>query len=136
MSLSRFQSLYSSSKANSKSKNHGLGKTFICRRGCNVRTATYTNEFLWEDTYHGAGDLGSLIAKIRAETKATRSKRKGTLTARKGADGQSNENDPQGDDGVPFTPRKRQKAGLTPGESLNAMGERTPQNLTTPTRRR
>ena len=136
MSLSCFQSLHSSSKANSRSKNRSLGKTFICRRGCNVRTATYTDEFLWEDVYHDAGDLERLIAKIRAETKATRSKRKGTLAVRKSVSGQNNEIDSQGDDGVPFTPRKRQKSGVTPRASLNATGQGTPQKLMTPTRRR
>ena len=52
------------------------GKVFVCRRGCNTRTATYTEEFVWEDVFHGEKDLSSLIARIQSQTKATRTKRK------------------------------------------------------------
>ncbi|XP_044714790.1 origin recognition complex subunit 1 [Hirsutella rhossiliensis] len=34
-----------------------FGRTFICRRGCNTRTATYTDEFVWEDIYRGGDDV-------------------------------------------------------------------------------
>lgn len=53
-----------------------FGKAFVCRRGCSTRTATYTEEFVWEDVFRGADDLPALIARVKGETKATRKKRK------------------------------------------------------------
>ncbi|KAH7136604.1 P-loop containing nucleoside triphosphate hydrolase protein [Dactylonectria macrodidyma] len=53
-----------------------FGKTFICRRGCNTRTATYTDEFIWEETYRNEDDIYSLIELVEKGTKATRKKRK------------------------------------------------------------
>lgn len=53
------------------------GKIFICRRGCNTRTATYTDEFVWDDIYKGSQqDLDALIGRIQRETKATRKRRR------------------------------------------------------------
>jgi len=52
------------------------GKIFICRRGCNTRTATYTEEFDWENIYRGSQqDVFALIERIKRETKATRKRR-------------------------------------------------------------
>lgn len=52
------------------------GKTFVCRRGCNTRTATYTPEFKWEEIFTGTeDDVHNLIAKIKSETKASRKPR-------------------------------------------------------------
>ncbi|KAF4594504.1 Origin recognition complex subunit 1 [Ophiocordyceps camponoti-floridani] len=53
-----------------------FGKTFICRRGCNTRTATYTDEFVWEDIYRGGDDIFDLIERIERDTKLTRGRRK------------------------------------------------------------
>lgn len=53
------------------------GKVFICRRGCNTRTATYTEEFIWQDMYRGREeDIFALINKVQNETKATRKRRR------------------------------------------------------------
>ena len=50
---------------------------FVCRRGCNTRTATYTEEFIWEDLYSGtAADIYQLVEKVTNETKATRKRRR------------------------------------------------------------
>lgn len=58
-------------------RNHAdFGKVFICRRGCNTRTATYTNEFIWEEIYNGEDDLFALMDRVKAGTKATRQRRK------------------------------------------------------------
>ncbi|RGP62839.1 origin recognition complex subunit 1 [Fusarium sporotrichioides] len=58
-------------------KNHpDYGKAFVCRRGCNTRTATYTDEFIWEEIYSGEDDLFALMDRIKAGTKATRRRRK------------------------------------------------------------
>jgi origin recognition complex subunit 1 len=51
------------------------GKTFICRRGCDTRSTTYTAEFVWEDVFHGAEDIYSLIERVKSETKPTRKRR-------------------------------------------------------------
>jgi origin recognition complex subunit 1 len=52
------------------------GKTFICRRGCDTRSTTYTAEFVWEDVFRGAeADIYSLIERIKSETKPTRKRR-------------------------------------------------------------
>ncbi|KAL9600129.1 MAG: hypothetical protein Q9219_003385 [cf. Caloplaca sp. 3 TL-2023] len=39
--------------------------------------ATYTEEFVWEDIYHGAGDLLDLIDHVKNQTKATRKRKRG-----------------------------------------------------------
>ncbi|KAF4451033.1 origin recognition complex subunit 1 [Fusarium austroafricanum] len=58
-------------------RNNGdYGKVFVCRRGCNTRTATYTDEFIWEEVYSGEDDLFALMDRIKAGTKATRRRRK------------------------------------------------------------
>ncbi|KIL83999.1 origin recognition complex subunit 1 [Fusarium avenaceum] len=58
-------------------RNHAdFGKVFVCRRGCNTRTATYTDEFIWEEVYSGEDDLFTLMDRIKTGTKATRKRRK------------------------------------------------------------
>ncbi|RSL70564.1 hypothetical protein CEP54_001710 [Fusarium duplospermum] len=56
--------------------NPEYGKTFVCRRGCNTRTATYTDEFIWEEVYRGEDDLFTMMDMIKNGTKATRRRRK------------------------------------------------------------
>jgi origin recognition complex subunit 1 len=53
MSEATFKSKYPNGKVPRKSNEYG--KAFICRRGCNTRTCTYTDEFVWEDIYRGRG---------------------------------------------------------------------------------
>ncbi|KAM0198082.1 hypothetical protein ACHAPI_004411 [Fusarium lateritium] len=58
-------------------RNHAdFGKVFVCRRGCNTRTATYTDEFIWEEVYSGEDDLFTLMDRVKMGTKATRKRRK------------------------------------------------------------
>ncbi|KAI1202435.1 ATPase [Nemania serpens] len=48
-------------------------KTFVCRRGCNARTTTYTHEFDWEDIFSGSSDdIAKLIRLVESGTKSTR----------------------------------------------------------------
>ncbi|KFY52344.1 hypothetical protein V496_08533 [Pseudogymnoascus sp. VKM F-4515 (FW-2607)] len=76
-----FLAKYPGGRIPRNSKEHG--KSFFCRRGCNTRTATYTEEFIWEDIYHGTDeDIFNLIERVKNETKATR-KRRGELQAEK-----------------------------------------------------
>jgi origin recognition complex subunit 1 len=52
------------------------GKVFVCRRGCDTRTATYTDEFIWEDVYHSAEvDIYGLIDLIEEQTRVRRKRR-------------------------------------------------------------
>jgi origin recognition complex subunit 1 len=54
-----------------KMKEHG--KIFVCRRGCNPRTVTYTNAFIWEDLWKGREtDIFDLGQYVKNGTKATR----------------------------------------------------------------
>ncbi|KAL8795224.1 MAG: hypothetical protein Q9195_002235 [Heterodermia aff. obscurata] len=52
------------------------GKVFICRRGCNTRTATYTDLFDWENIYKGSQDIPTLIQCVQSQTKATRKRKR------------------------------------------------------------
>lgn len=74
MSQPAFAQKYPSGKVPRSSKE--FGKVFVCRRGCNTRTATYTDEFVWEEVFKNADDISSLIERIQSQTKATRKKRK------------------------------------------------------------
>ncbi|KAJ4361179.1 Origin recognition complex, subunit 1 [Ascochyta clinopodiicola] len=105
MSLDNYQKLHPTGQIKKSSKDYG--KIFVCRRGCNTRTTTYTPEFKWEDVYNGADDIHSLVELVESQTKATR---KGTSRSKKEQEDldtfvvQDSE-----DDGAPKTPRKRRK---------------------------
>ena len=74
-SSDKFFAKYPTGKVPTKSRN--WGKSFICRRGCNTRTATYTDEFVWEDIYGGnIADIDALIARIQKDTKAMRKRKR------------------------------------------------------------
>ena len=75
MSPAVFNNHYPSGKV-PRSSGH-YGKVFICRRGCNTRTATYTDEFVWESIYQSVEDVAALIERIRSQTKATRKRKRG-----------------------------------------------------------
>ncbi|KAK2001729.1 ATPase [Colletotrichum falcatum] len=72
LSHQQFFSKYPSGKIPRNSSDHE--KTFICRRACNTRTATYTDEFVWEDIYD-ASEQGvyDLIEFVQSHTKSSRS---------------------------------------------------------------
>jgi origin recognition complex subunit 1 len=120
-------SKYPSGKIPRNSKD--FGKTFICRRGCNTRTATYTSEFIWEDVFHGLPeDIDSLIERVKGETKASRKNR----IAKQVRD-DSDEFPPQDElDDLIHTPRKKRKisAASTPRKLY------TPSKLLTPSHKR
>ena len=74
MSLEAFLAAYPSDKIPRQSPDYG--KTFVCRRGANTRTATYTEEFVWEDIYQGGQGVHKLIEIAKNDTKATRRPRR------------------------------------------------------------
>ncbi|KAI9655071.1 MAG: Origin recognition complex, subunit 1 [Trizodia sp. TS-e1964] len=126
MSPAKFLSAYPSGKISKGSEDYG--KVFICRRGCNTRTATYTNDFIWEDIYHGTEeDIFKLIERVKKETKASR-KTRTEVSSRK----MNREFDDKNYDALPRTPRKRRKLDgpVTPNTHGKA------QNFTTPTHKR
>ncbi|KAF3051392.1 Origin recognition complex, subunit 1 [Didymella keratinophila] len=106
VSLETFQKLHPTGTVKKSSKDYG--KIFVCRRGCNTRTTTYTPEFEWEDVYRGADDISSLVELVESQTKATR---KGPSRPKKQQ--QEDLEDfvilDSDDDGAPKTPRKRRK---------------------------
>ena len=73
MSLDKFLIRHPSGKIARHSPEHG--KTFVCRRGCNTRTATYTNEFVWEEVYQSADEIFNFMDMIEKDTKPTRTRR-------------------------------------------------------------
>ncbi|RYP45450.1 hypothetical protein DL768_008201 [Monosporascus sp. mg162] len=74
MSPERFAREYPTGKVPRSSP--GYNKTFICRRGCNTRTTTYTPEFTWEDLYRGTEEgIAELVDFLAKETQSTRRRR-------------------------------------------------------------
>lgn len=130
LSQATYMARYPNGKIPRGSKDHG--KVFICRRGCNTRTTTYTDEFIWEDLYHGAEDLQALCDLVDSQTVRTR-KRKPTTRATTPGD-LDEFVVPDDDDGETATPRKRRK--LTSATPTSRSKHPTPRKLTTPTHRR
>ena len=132
MSEAAFRAKYPTGKVPRKSREHG--KVFICRRGCNTRTCTYTEEFVWEDIYHGCGDLDTLQDTIRRETKATR-RRRNAKDEPTDQDYKLEPDNHEGDyaPGTPRTPKKaRTREAVTPGSKRKPM----PSNPATPSSHR
>ncbi|KAL7942320.1 P-loop containing nucleoside triphosphate hydrolase protein [Trichoderma barbatum] len=70
MSMDAFLSSYPSGKIPRSSPD--FGKTFVCRRGCNTRSTTYTDEFVWEEVYQNGQDVPAFIEMVEKGTKPTR----------------------------------------------------------------
>lgn len=100
-------------------------KTFICRRGCNARTTTYTPEFVWEEIFSGSSDdILKLIRLVQSGTKSTRKRTK--------------PND--GDDdaaATEYTPKKKRlqpvpEDGETDDDGYVSSGQDSPSKVRTP----
>lgn len=125
MSEKAFNKKYPTGKIPKRSRDYG--KTFICRRGCNTKTTTYTEEFIWEDIFRGTeADVEDLAERVKAETTATR--KRGRKRMKVKVDFQ----DSDVEDEEVETPRKKQKisAVSTPRKT------RTPSKLLTPSHKR
>lgn len=71
MSLSVFQQTYPNGKVPRNSPDYG--KVFVCRRACNTRTTSYSDELIWEELYDGTAEAVSRLQDfVTAKTKATR----------------------------------------------------------------
>ena len=129
VSAETFRSRYPSGKVPRSSKDYG--KIFICRRGCNTRTATYTDEFVWEDIYSSADDILPLIERVESQTKATRKrKRNDDIDHEDPADEWHPGNEPD----EPKTPSKKRK--FSQASTPTSKAKRTPQKFITPTHKR
>ncbi|CAK7232889.1 Origin recognition complex, subunit 1 [Sporothrix bragantina] len=96
MSPAVFQKNHPSGRVGRQNKDYG--KTFVCRRGCNTRTASYTDEFVWEELYDGTvGAIEHLVEFIKTKTKATR-KRRQPRVATADLDDFADEGDNEGED--------------------------------------
>ncbi|KAF2717705.1 origin of replication binding protein [Polychaeton citri CBS 116435] len=126
LSQELFAEKYSTGKIPRKDRFYG--KTFICRRGANTRTATYTEEFKWEDVFKGKEDLDSLAELVESQTVKTRKRR------RKDKDIDDFIAVGEDDENAPHTPRKRRK--VTSGTATPSKNKLTPKKLTTPATRR
>ncbi|KAI1104129.1 P-loop containing nucleoside triphosphate hydrolase protein [Jackrogersella minutella] len=93
----------------------GYNKTFVCRRGCNTRTSTYTDEFVWEDVYSGKENIGDLLELVQNGTRSTRKRRNQNISSLEAdyiVTQPEHDNDYHSDDAVRravTTPRKRKK---------------------------
>ncbi|KAF2746432.1 P-loop containing nucleoside triphosphate hydrolase protein [Sporormia fimetaria CBS 119925] len=128
MSPERFQKLYPNGQPKRGSKDYG--KVFVCRRGCNTRTTTYTPEFIWEDVYSGADDIPALVELVESHTKATRKRGRPRKQVEDGDDFVVADDD---EDAAPKTPRKRRKLNdpVTP-----TSGKKDNRKFLTPTHKR
>jgi len=125
LSFGEMQAKYPGGKIPRGSK--ALGKTFMCRRGCNLRTTSYTNEFDWNDVFAKTGDIDSLVDLVQSQTLRTRKERqtsKVVLESEHAVD-------------EPTTPKKRRKSELpTTPKSRAEKQVRTPVKLLTPSNKR
>jgi origin recognition complex subunit 1 len=123
-----FKSKYPSGRVPRSSKDHG--KIFVCRRGCNTRTATYTDEFVWDEMYQSAEDILDLIERVQSQTKATRKRLRSN-----DADGDEVlEWEPTNELDEPKTPKKRRK--FSQASTPASKTKQTPQKFTTPNHKR
>ncbi|KXT01500.1 hypothetical protein AC578_4519 [Pseudocercospora eumusae] len=129
-SLEIFKKKFPSGKIPRNSKAHG--KTFVCRRGVQPRTASYTEEFVWEEVYSGKDDMDDLVKMVESQTVKTR-KRRAPAKSRDLDDFVDDFVDDEEDE--PQTPRKKRKlnsATPTPSKAKQL----TPRKLVTPSGRK
>ncbi|KAF2145639.1 uncharacterized protein K452DRAFT_315838 [Aplosporella prunicola CBS 121167] len=130
MSKDSFLQKWPTGKIPRTSKDYG--KVFICQRGCNTRTATYTEPFVWEDVYSEEGNIGDLLELVKNQTKETRKRQVPKGPSKADLDEFVA---PDDEDDVPHTPRKRRKLNdaTTPTSKRKDF---TPRKFMTPTHKR
>ncbi|KAL1891638.1 Origin recognition complex, subunit 1 [Sporothrix stenoceras] len=139
MSPAVFHKKFPSGRLGRQSKDYG--KTFICRRGCNTRTASYTDEFVWEDIYNGTvEDIENLVELVKTGTKATRKRRQKAVSADLydyGDEVDDGDNEAKDEDGekVLRTPKRRTKT-LNVATTPTSKQPKSASKLLTPSHRR
>nr|POE71379.1 origin recognition complex subunit 1 [Quercus suber] len=131
LSQRQFDAKYPSGKIAKHSK--AYGKTFVCRRGVNTRTATYTEEFSWEDVYGGKEDLDKLMKLIQSQTVKTR-KRKALKSIKE--DDLEDSIAADGNGAQPTTPRKKKRKLDSAAPTPSKAKQLTPRKFSTPTGRK
>ena len=130
MSQEEFNKSYPGARVAKGSKDQG--KVFVCRRGVNIRTATYTDELRWEDVYQSKHDMDSLTELVESQTVKTR-KRKAFKSIKEHNLDEFVVKDDDADD--PKRPRKRRK--LASGTSTPSKAKQLPPHrFATPTGRK
>jgi len=124
-----FRTKYPSGKVPRSSKDYG--KIFVCRRGCNTRTATYTDEFDWGDIFQSADDILPLIERVQSQTKATRKRKRADEVHEDPADDWDHVT---AEPSSPKTPSKRRK--FSHASTPTSKTKRTPNKFVTPTHKR
>lgn len=110
-------------------RNHKYyGKTFVCRRGVNIRTTTYTDDFDWRYTYTGEDDIKGMVRLIEEQTVKTRKRKPQKRDLDEFVVGEGEEDDPQ-------TPRKKRKVGSATPTPSKAK-QLTPRKFATPSGRK
>jgi len=125
MSPAAFREKYPTGKVPRKAKEYG--KVFICRRGCNTRTCTYTEEFVWEDIYSGRDDLDRLQDLIKRGTKATRRRKAAKEPSPEGDYSLEGDEEQDGEysSGQPRTPKRpRTRDVITPSSKRKHLGSK------------
>ncbi|KAK8250497.1 P-loop containing nucleoside triphosphate hydrolase protein [Phyllosticta capitalensis] len=127
LSKDEFYRKYPSGRVPRNAKDYG--KVFVCRRGVNTRTVTYTDEFVWEDVYQGEESIPEVVQLVKSQTRETRQRREPRKAARDddfvvGDD----------DDDVPETPKKRRR--LNDATTPSRRKDLTPRKFVTPTHKR
>ncbi|KAK8216401.1 P-loop containing nucleoside triphosphate hydrolase protein [Phyllosticta capitalensis] len=127
LSKDEFFRKYPSGRVPRNAKDYG--KIFVCRRGVNTRTVTYTDEFVWEDVYQGEESIPEVVQLVKSQTRETRQRREPRKAARDddfvvGDD----------DDDVPETPKKRRR--LNDATTPSRRNDLTPRKFVTPTHKR
>jgi origin recognition complex subunit 1 len=128
VSRKTFEKRYPNGRVPRNSRDYG--KIFICRRGCNTRTATYTDEFVWDEVYQSADDILPLIERIQSQTKATRKRKRDD-------EDEVLDWDPikaEGPGDEPKTPSKKRKYSLA--STPTSKSKQTPSKFVTPTHKR
>lgn len=132
LSEQAFNTKYPTGKIPKRDKEYG--KTYIVRRGCNTRTATYTAEFDWETIKHGnEEEVIALHDRVECETQSTVKKRRGQKRTAADDDFEGGRaQDDNDEERKTQTPRKKHKfsSATTPRKA------RTPSKLLTPSHKR
>ena len=130
MSEKAFASKYP--KGSISKRSNAYGTTFICRRGINTKTTTYTDEIVWEDIKHSEEEeVQQLMDFLIAATQGTR-KRKYEKRVKGDEDFKGVTLDNEELEVELGTPKKKKKTSLvsTPRKP------RTPSKVLTPSHKR
>lgn len=131
-----FNARYPTGKVPRNSKDYG--KVFVCRRACNIRTTTYSDDFTWEHVYRDARDIDTLVEMVDSQTTSTRRRKSAAKADQEDYDHVDDFDDfmiPEEDeDGEVKTPRKRRRATTATPTKQKTQNPR--RQLLTPSHRR